>query len=534
MGISVDLKVNFHGITEKQWVDVYEESLTLLQGYPFMDKIVDEASYGSKWIYAERSRERYLTPWMPEERGWYTIGDMVTHQDAENFVLLRNYHYYCMEPVLEQGDTGDPLLTLPALFSLDCELPEVSSQSVFGGKTQGYDYHKYILGIACLVEDRLKPYAVVDGDITRAQVKASLEWVNSLLEAPVSLPDRCVPEKLLERIQPVKAKGAEGLDLFLSLNMAPLNPDLGQFLQSCFDTQTIKAYWKKRMGQNIVGTVGMGWVLRDYLNLGNPLEWLREVYPLPDDDCEDDPDTAVKKLTTRLLEMGIADSDRLGDVTEVSNSENPEPETVWSMLEKFTWTMKGVPSQLSITMKEETFREKMIQTFQRKELIEAAIDGFNEEMRLAEEQQGDKIRSIISRIESEAEGEGYEIGTFDDLILWEDDKSIDPGLVRALEGLYEGCAAQVPKIRDVFSQGAVPDSLKGRMKFLIYNNRKFLISKEAWDFIRSKIAQDEHYYLLLSLLFIKEEELTIVTILKAVFNNTALLNHFFLEKQAGA
>lgn len=148
MGISVLLKVNFNGITEKQWVDAYEESLILLQGYPFMDKISDEESYDVKWIYADRSRERYLTPWMPEEQGWYTIGDMVTHQVAEDFMLLRNYHYYCKELVPEKENVGDPLFTLPSLFSLDCKLPAGHSQSVFDGKTQGYDYHKYILGIA--------------------------------------------------------------------------------------------------------------------------------------------------------------------------------------------------------------------------------------------------------------------------------------------------------------------------------------------------------------------------------------------------
>ncbi len=158
----------------------------------------------------------------------------------------------------------------------------------------------------------------MDGDITKAQIEASLEWVNSLLEKPVSLPDRCIPEKLLNRMRPAAASDAEALALFLNLNMAPLKPALGQFLQSRFKPQTIRDYWRTRMSQNTVGTVGMSWALKDYLNLANPLEWLRDIYPFPEKEYP----AAVKKLIRQLLKMGITEEGSLSDIMEVNNPEN--------------------------------------------------------------------------------------------------------------------------------------------------------------------------------------------------------------------
>ncbi len=130
MGVFVELRVNFNAVQDNQWADVYEESLTLLQSYPFMDKIVDETSYANQWIYADQSHERYLSPWMPEEKGWYTIGDMVTQQHAEDFMLLRDYAYYLKKSSHKTEESGDVLVTLPSLYTVDFELPAVPSQTL--------------------------------------------------------------------------------------------------------------------------------------------------------------------------------------------------------------------------------------------------------------------------------------------------------------------------------------------------------------------------------------------------------------------
>ncbi|GIN57218.1 hypothetical protein [Lederbergia ruris] len=38
-----------HHIEEKAWEEVYEETLQLIQSYPFMDDYVDEETYDCKW-----------------------------------------------------------------------------------------------------------------------------------------------------------------------------------------------------------------------------------------------------------------------------------------------------------------------------------------------------------------------------------------------------------------------------------------------------------------------------------------------------
>src|SRR6056297_1881057 len=179
MGIVIELSVDFSRITQDQWTAVYEETLQLIEQYPFMEKVVDRDSYDETMIYADRTKERYLSPWYPDTLGWFSIGDLGSFEHTETFLLFRDINYYKdIDTTQRDGDIYFSLIDHHGTPMPEIRALSTDGYHVFDGKTQGYDSHKYLLGIATLIEDRLKPHAVVSGDITRAQIQESVDWVN--------------------------------------------------------------------------------------------------------------------------------------------------------------------------------------------------------------------------------------------------------------------------------------------------------------------------------------------------------------------
>ena len=78
---------------------------------------------------------------------------------------------------------------------------EIAYGHIFDAKTQGYDYHNYILAIALLIESRFPLQAVVHGEISKGQMRKAAEWANTLLEHPIRVSDRAEDEKLYQRLK---------------------------------------------------------------------------------------------------------------------------------------------------------------------------------------------------------------------------------------------------------------------------------------------------------------------------------------------
>jgi len=148
--MSINLGINQNNISPEEWISVYEESLQLREN---------------------------------------AFGDIKLFKQAETFSLMRSLDNYM---------TSDKTHNPDVYFML---INNESYSNVFSSKTQGFHYHNYILGVACLVEHRLKPDAVVHGDIYMGQIKDAVSWVNSILDTPIEIPDRCSKEKLWDRIQ---------------------------------------------------------------------------------------------------------------------------------------------------------------------------------------------------------------------------------------------------------------------------------------------------------------------------------------------
>lgn len=70
MGVFLNLSIVPERIPAERWASVYQETLTLLDRFPFLDRVKSENGY----FYAARSvhRENVLNDWA----GWETEGDM--------------------------------------------------------------------------------------------------------------------------------------------------------------------------------------------------------------------------------------------------------------------------------------------------------------------------------------------------------------------------------------------------------------------------------------------------------------------------
>ncbi|MDQ0246507.1 hypothetical protein J2S09_004111 [Bacillus fengqiuensis] len=186
MGIYIRLTLLPDGISQQEWEKVYEESLQLLKAYPFAD--IEERKYFDTTlpVYVQATERKEPT------RHWRFCGDLDSKTYAETFKLYGNIsNYQTAEPT---GNGKDILLNYREQQTVD----------VFDSKTQGYDYHLYILAIAMLIESRFPKNSMVGGDLDYKQCIKAKQWADRHLSSPIHLPVRVSVEGLLSRFSHLK------------------------------------------------------------------------------------------------------------------------------------------------------------------------------------------------------------------------------------------------------------------------------------------------------------------------------------------
>lgn len=171
-------------ISKYEWENVYEESLELVKAFPFADVDIKE-HFGFRIPVYTKAIEKN-----EPEKYWSVVGDLESKQYAETFKLYRDLNKY------QNFKVSDALK--------DILLEEDQQIEVFDAKTQGYQYHLYVLAIAMLIESRFPKSAIVGGDIDFVQCVKAKEWADKHLSVPVELPVRVQPKKLLLRFTNLK------------------------------------------------------------------------------------------------------------------------------------------------------------------------------------------------------------------------------------------------------------------------------------------------------------------------------------------
>lgn len=176
MGVMIFLNIMPNHIGESAWGKVYDETLELVNAYPFVDKIFDRHSYDCDWAYLSRTKERKIS-FADNHWGWHTIGDEQSLRLEESFMLIKDLHYY-RNNASQDGNCDDILFSGINNYPVENEYLEqlkVDDVIVFDAKTQGEPYHIPLLAIACLIESRFPRHVIVSGDISIGQMEKAVE-----------------------------------------------------------------------------------------------------------------------------------------------------------------------------------------------------------------------------------------------------------------------------------------------------------------------------------------------------------------------
>jgi hypothetical protein len=523
MGVELYLDVDFTKVGQEQWESVYDETVKLIGKYPFMDKVVDKERYSETLVYAERTKERYLKPWFPETLGWHTIGDMKTLEKAGSFYLLKDSKLY--NTYTKDGKTGDIYFSWFGKVHTDNkELNAVrtNSDQVFRSKTQGVSYHKYLLGIAALIEDRLKPHAMVSGDITFAQLQASVDWVNKHLERKISLPDRCYYTKLCSRLEKDLKSETAILDGLFSLLLYPQNKELGDFIRDRFSRKTIVAYWRMDVKGYNLHSHGGSWWIKDYLDMHFSLEDLCEILVVKNNDKYMTPKECIRSV----LETGILDEENKENWFSVNNQTDPVPDTVPALFSKAFFRMAGCRDSTSFSMDEQALKNLFYSVFKQKGVVDEAFAEYKKDIET--ESPAASLETLLKSFTAyKSRGEGddttqqWDITEPEEIIYWKDGDSLHPNLEKNVQKLFEAVDSSIRELKRKFAGSSENE----RIEILLRNNRFILINKKTWDFVLENIHDDTIFYQFLSLLCIKPGWEPESTILDSVLNNLEFLKY---------
>ena len=112
MGVYLYLSIVPNRISADQWHGVYQETLTLLEQFPFLDKF--QAENGLWYAIQSRHRDDLFSG---ECGGWRSFGDMVHGSDTESFYLADDINHYAVK----EPDNGADILFV-ATNDIDCIL----------------------------------------------------------------------------------------------------------------------------------------------------------------------------------------------------------------------------------------------------------------------------------------------------------------------------------------------------------------------------------------------------------------------------
>jgi len=267
MGINIYLRIFSERITQEQWQAVYEESLKLLEAFPFMDVIIKEKN-GKKYRCGTRTKSRKIKS-DQDCLGWHTIGDMTNGSTTESFTLyndIREYQY----GLNVESDRSDILLSRLNFDNKNYDA--ITPKSVFYGKTQGALTHIPLLGIACMIIDMLpEGSADVYGDINLAQCRRAVRWVNEVLGKQIQLPVECYHERLFERLRKAGLTGTDLVSALLRLTLEAKDVQFGEFLNENL-SDAVYLYYRDKFMDLKTDMLGFRDYLHEYLQMGLSFE----------------------------------------------------------------------------------------------------------------------------------------------------------------------------------------------------------------------------------------------------------------------
>ena len=245
MGIGIYLAIS-KAVTPKEWEKVYEETLQLVEAFPFVER-GEVVCKGVETRCLVKTKEReFISRWNWESNriGWCAEGDGFTLKRAEEYCLFRD-----LKPNHKvDSEAEDAILGILPDYIDDTW--EDTVYLLWGNKTQGEPYHYLLLAIACLIESRLGEKAFVYGDFNLKQCEKALELMNDYLENPVeevNLPVAFDLNRLWDRIQKLNFEPTKSIMILEHFYRGKKEFAFGEKIRSNFLQVEWEAYWKEKI-----------------------------------------------------------------------------------------------------------------------------------------------------------------------------------------------------------------------------------------------------------------------------------------------
>lgn len=526
MGVMIYLNIMPNHINEADWLKVYEETLEIINGYPFLDSIFDSQTYGCNWKYVTRTKEREIK-FAEDQIGWHTICDETSLKMGETFFLIKDIHYY-RNDFNKSGNCDDILFSsIHYYFNSNEELERihVADFVVFDAKTQGEPYHIPLLAIACLIESRFPEQAIVKGDISIGQMEEAVKWANSFLKHPITLTERADIEKLLFRIQKVVKDEYSALEVLMHSTMRELDVELGNLIRRQFSPETILAYFLSEFKRYKIGTIGFSNELAHFIDLGFRLEDASKLCVLDPAGCNYD----AKEFAKEVISMNWAtEKNSLVEPIsmEINAPNSTHPETVSSMFGKTFLRMAGFQD----SMKSNLSFDQVVRILQNQLGDLCDLDLIVAEMSDRKENSTGLFNKFYSELEKYVESDElsevqYIITDAEDLIAWKSGDKIHPNLEKGILMVKEFVERLLENEKELFANFQNMTN-KDKMRKLIQSNSFFYIHKKVWDEILDNINESQMINKILGVLSIKAEEININKLCKSLVNNQELFKAY--------
>ncbi len=503
MGIMI-YEIVSKSVTQAEWEKVYEETLVLVEAFPFAEKGTFTYA-GKEVVCAVPTRERTMPDKGDVRLGWCAGMDYATLKGADDYFLSREL----IGDSEVDATAGDAMLgALPAYMDYDGDDKRFCrTYSLWGAKTQGEPYHMYLLAVACLIEDRLGEKAFVYGDITQGQCRKAVELANQYLEKPIRVPAHCEMKRLYERIQKLPINDTEKIEAFDIFYLGTKDKKYYQFTDIHFQEYARNEHWKKRFGSSLVGTRGFAKNLKCYLTAGLGLEELCRISCIKDTEGNLNYEKFINAIMNCKLHLKEKNTE---DYLEIE-PESEQPYNIWDLFADFMlgWAhnpkvdryipLEEIRAALKNGIGCRCDVDKYIDLYLEKEAAAPSIDiskenlSKSELLKMTQADAAEVFMQIMDRRHDEIQSQRgqYEISDYEDLLHYKKNSSFEPGLLKALGKSYRFYHHMLQEEQYKLLMEGTHEM---RCAFLITRNEQLLLRDRDWKHIFTTIKKDPKTY----------------------------------------
>lgn len=530
MGIFINLLVS-KSVTKKEWDDVYQETLLLVEKLPLAERRRVYVNGVSTICLVHSAEREFENEWAHKKyTGWAATGDY-------NYGCCAEEYYIPKDLVGENaGDckASDAIIdALPAYMEADVKNQRLSScYSLWGAKTQGEPYHIYLLAIACLIEARLKEKAFIYGDITRGQCIEAVKIANEYLENKIEIPDRCDMQRLYNRVSKLDYSQEEKIDILTTFYLGNEGIDVGDFIRSRYTKEEYLAYWKKEFGYYCINMYGFTSALKRYLQEGFELSDLCRIVNYFDSDGKPLYKEFIIAVMNSKLHLKEKDC---RDMLEIDQDDS-HPYSIYTLMAHFAFA-EGKNKKVDRYIPLEEIRKNLTDALSDKCDVNAIIDEYLEteasanEIDLEKDHTQQDVEKLIAldgakvlnhSMDSqfnilERMDEEYDITEYEDLIDYKKGDEIYPSI---LESLKKMIVFYQEILQEEEFQTLINEEPLERCRWIVNQNRNILIRDIDWEKIFKDIRNNkqsfERYY---PLVRVRASDENIQEIIKAISLN---------------